>query len=152
MNIELAAFDGDFDWLRAMERVSFAAADQMSREELVDFARDRANRIWQIEESGHRIGALLLTATDDTTMYLESMALDPAHRAAGRGERTLKLLAEKITAEGFRIVQLHVRVSNPSRRLYERLGFRMCEEVLSFYADGETAWRMEWNLLPHAGR
>lgn len=143
MTLELKDFDGDLDWLGALEQSSFNRADQLTRDELAEFQRDPANRIMLIVQDDVRIGAMLLTITDAETMYLESMAIHKDHRSTGCGGRALSILLARLGAEGFRCVHLHVRLSNPSRRLYERVGFTVTGEVPGFYTDGESAWHMQ---------
>jgi [ribosomal protein S18]-alanine N-acetyltransferase len=143
MTLELKAFDGDLDWLWELEQSSFNPADQMSRDELAAFRRDPSNRILLIVEKGTRAGAILLRETCHDVIYLESIAVHSCHRSHGCGARALAILLADLAGEGFRTVRLHVRASNPSRRLYERLGFRVLEEIPSFYDDGESALYME---------
>ncbi len=146
MTLELKAFDGDLDWLWELEQSSFNRADQMSRDELAAFQCDPFNRIVMIFEEGTPVGAILLTETADKTIYLESIAVHSSHRSHGCGARALSILLTDLAREGFRTVQLHVRASNPSRRLYERLGFRFIAEIPCFYDDGESALYMEVEL------
>lgn len=146
MSLELKAFDGDVDWLVELERSSFGPVDQMSRDELAGFAHDPVNRIMMIMDGEVRLGAILLTVTDPGSIYLESLAVDPAYRSRGYGARALVLLLEQLAGEGFRAIHLHVRASNPSRHLYERLGFRLSGEIPAFYEGGESAWFMQAQL------
>ena len=59
---------------------------------------------------------------DDDTPEL-AIAVDPAHRGRGVGERLLVELLDAARGR-FGAVSLSVRADNPARRLYERTGFR----------------------------
>jgi ribosomal protein S18 acetylase RimI-like enzyme len=84
------------------------------------------------DDTGTPIGAAwlrLLTGdakgygyVDDETPEI-SIAVRPGSRGRGLGERMLRDLLDA-AADRFASVSLSVRVDNPARRLYERLGFR----------------------------
>jgi ribosomal protein S18 acetylase RimI-like enzyme len=64
------------------------------------------------------------------------IALLPEHRGRGIGTSLVTDLQRQAEAEG-RLVSIHVEARNPARLLYERLGFRVAED-LGVYQ------RMEW--------
>jgi ribosomal protein S18 acetylase RimI-like enzyme len=84
------------------------------------------------DRTGERAGAAWLRLligdakgygyVDDTTPEL-AIAVLPAHRDRGVGGRMLAQLLDA-ARETFTAVSLSVRVDNPARRLYERIGFR----------------------------
>ncbi len=65
------------------------------------------------------------------------IALLPAFRGRGVGERLLRALREEAEASG-RSLSIHVEHANPARRLYERLGLRVTGEPVGPYL------YMEW--------
>lgn len=41
-------------------------------------------------------------------------------------------------------IQLSVKTTNPAKKLYDKLGFKVIQEVFNYYAVQEDAYRMEW--------
>jgi ribosomal protein S18 acetylase RimI-like enzyme len=75
---------------------------------------------------GRPAGRLYLDI-DDRRMLVVDIALLPEHRRHGVGT----MLLERVAAEADELrlpVQLHVDVTSPARRLYERLGFSVVED------------------------
>lgn len=75
-----------------------------------------------VEVDGVAIGRLFTALIDDAELRVLDIALLPAWRGQGIGERLLRDLFAAADREG-RVVSLHVEIRNPARRLYERLGF-----------------------------
>jgi ribosomal protein S18 acetylase RimI-like enzyme len=69
-------------------------------------------------------------------LRIVDVALLPEFRGRGIGEALIRDLQRAAAAEG-RIVSIHVELTNPAARLYERLGFVLAED-LGVYR------RMEW--------
>jgi GNAT superfamily N-acetyltransferase len=73
-----------------------------------------------------------------------SIAVVPSMRGRGVGSRLLEALLKRARAEGFHALSLSVERDNPSRKLYERHGFRPVREegdtvVMRAPLDGEAA-------------
>ena len=88
-----------------------------------------------VERSGTAIGRILVDRSP-RLIVLVDVALVPAHRGAGIGTRLVSGLQEEARRSDVP-VHLQVELTNPARRLYERLGF---EEGAS---DGVRV-RMAW--------
>lgn len=71
-------------------------------------------------------------------ILLVDIALLPPYRNAGIGARLIRELQGE-AAESRRPLRLRVNKSNPARRLYDRLGFRVTGET-------EMQYAMEWIL------
>lgn len=69
------------------------------------------------------VGDLFVDHADDEIRVLD-IAVLPAWRNRGIGTAVLRELIDRSTAVG-RPLTLHVGSTNPARRLYERLGFRV---------------------------
>ncbi len=83
-----------------------------------------------IEQRGERIGRLYIELTDSEFTLME-ITLSPALRGQGIGTAiTAELLAQAHRLG--RVMCLHVEPNNPARRLYERLGFTVKDEI-AFY-------------------
>jgi ribosomal protein S18 acetylase RimI-like enzyme len=79
-----------------------------------------------IEVDGEPAGRLYVHR-GPTEIRIVDIALTPAYRGRGLGTALLqRLIAE--AAGGGRTLSIHVEMSNPARRLYERLGFRPAGE------------------------
>jgi len=73
-----------------------------------------------------RAGRLEIDCTGEAILVVD-VALAPAWRSQGIGTRLLQQVI-KNAAVASRAVELHVELTNPARRLYERLGFVAVEE------------------------
>jgi len=87
-------------------------------------------------QDGQPVGASYVSRTEEE-IRLVDVALQPAHRGAGRGTAVVRALQEEARASG-RPLRLTVDVGNAgARRLYQRLGF---EEVDRSPTHIELAW------------
>jgi ribosomal protein S18 acetylase RimI-like enzyme len=95
-----------------------------------------ANR-WREQEIGFRevlvaevdgaiVGTVSIRKTQDTwpSMHLFALEVAPQHRGHGIGRTIVQHVVEEARQRGCVRVFLEVRVDNPARRLYHRLGFR----------------------------
>lgn len=73
-----------------------------------------------VEEDGHAVASMIVN--DGRELCLLDIAVLPIRRGRGLGEQLLQALQERARAAGKAVV-LQVRLDNPARRLYERLGF-----------------------------
>lgn len=80
-----------------------------------------------IEVDGRDAGRLYVQRSMDELLIID-IALLPTERGKGIGTRILGDLLREAD-EARRKVSIHVEHFNPALRLYERLGFRMVEEV-----------------------
>ena len=74
-----------------------------------------------VERGGEAIGRLYLDNRDDRHRVID-ISLVPAARGQGIGGAILSDVIAAAEAQG-KSVSIHVEVSNPARRLYDRLGF-----------------------------
>jgi ribosomal protein S18 acetylase RimI-like enzyme len=124
----------DVDWLHELHtgRVAEYLCDlpPNEREALVTVqTRARHNPLnWPstqervIRRGDERIGRVLLDL-GERHWHLVDITLLPRYRRTGRGTRVLRKLLAEAAAAGCE-VQLEVRLDNPARRLYSRLGFQ----------------------------
>jgi ribosomal protein S18 acetylase RimI-like enzyme len=106
----------------------------------LDEERHRVNfaNQWRVKEvrivmmEGEVIGWLQTAATDDA-LFLAQLFVDTRFQRRGIGSRLMRILIEEAAREN-RAVTLGVVKTNPARRLYERLGFRVThEDQYKFY-------------------
>ena len=79
-----------------------------------------------IEVDGQAVGRLYVDRGADE-LRLVDIALLPAYRSLGVGERLIRSLQAEAAATG-RVVVLHVEATNRAAHLYERLGFVVVDE------------------------
>jgi GNAT superfamily N-acetyltransferase len=108
---ELEGFGWDENQKRAFIQMQFLA-----RERAYPRVDDRI-----IVLDGRPIGRLLVDR-DDAGILLRDIALLTEFRNAGIGSRLIQDLMKEATAAG-KPITLHVVVTSPAVRLYERLGF-----------------------------
>ena len=69
----------------------------------------------------------LQSSTQDASLFLAQLFVDPAFQRQGFGTEVMNGLIQEATVAG-QDVTLGVVKTNPARRLYERLGFRVTHE------------------------
>ena len=113
----------DLDAIWAIESAVFAGeawSIEMMRDELT---ADHRQYFVLVDESDtvRGYGGLLAIGEDGD---IQTIALDPAVRAAGHGRRLMDALLDEADARGVRKVFLEVRADNPvARGLYASIGF-----------------------------
>jgi len=85
-----------------------------------------------------RVGRHLVMRQEDAILGID-LAVLPAYQRQGLGRLVLQGVQRQCAKEGLRF-RLQVLHTNPARRLYDRLGFRMVSQDL-LYA------QMEWSAL-----
>jgi ribosomal-protein-alanine N-acetyltransferase len=82
--------------------------------------------------------------------HILTLAVAPAHRRQGIGERVLVRLIDEVAQRGGDRVYLEYRVSNlPAKRLYDKYGFRYVHTRTGYYRDtGEDAIVVALEDLP----
>lgn len=107
-------------WPEAMKA---AFLDQQHRAQHAHYRAAHPDGEWLlIEQDGAPVGRLYL-AEEEAMLLIVDISLLPAARGAGLGTA---ILTDLLAAET-RPAQLHVELTNPARRLYERLGFELAE-------------------------
>ena len=77
-----------------------------------------------VAEAPERIIGYVIYWQVHDEVQINNIAVHPEFRGLGVGESLLKIVLERLRAEGVRFVSLEVRVSNtPARSLYKKLGF-----------------------------
>jgi ribosomal protein S18 acetylase RimI-like enzyme len=94
-----------------------------------------------LELDGAPVGCIKVTDAADH-VFLDRIALLSEAQNRGHGTRLVREVMDAAAARGLP-VRLSVLVTNPARRLYERLGFRVTE------IDDPRIW-MEWRPEPQA--
>jgi len=122
------AQEQDFDYCASLY---FAGMEEIIRELNLDMAAQMASfrRQWVSTEA--RIIALdgadigwLQSMVRDGTLFLAQLFVDVAHQRQGIGTEVLGRIGDEAARAG-QAVTLGVVKTNPARRLYERLGFRI---------------------------
>jgi ribosomal protein S18 acetylase RimI-like enzyme len=99
-----------------------------------------------IADLAHYNSGADLAALDEDAAGLRLLAVDPAHRGAGLGRALTERCLDEARARGKSAVVLHTtRAMATAWRMYERLGFRRCEEI--DFQQGELAvygFKLAW--------
>ena len=101
---------------------------EWARTKLVEILPERQNTFghefhW-ITHDGHRVGRVWFAPTDEATLYIWDISVDPEHQGRGFGGAALDAIAALARQRELSGVALSVFVSNPdARRLYERKGY-----------------------------
>lgn len=133
---ELAVVPWDAATKEAFLRMQFAAQDSYYRATYPSASYDL------ICHDEAVLGRLYVVRGEKAWLVID-LALLPEHRGKGVGTRLLNEVLAQAGAAG-KPVQMHVERSNPSRRLYDRLGFCQIAEqgiylLLSRSPDGDSA-------------
>ncbi len=81
-----------------------------------------------------------LTRATSAVLRIYTIAVDPAVRGRGLGERLLRALAVAAPRR-CATISLEVRADNPARGLYEKLGMRVASTLRGYYDDGADGVR-----------
>ena len=81
-----------------------------------------------------------LMRANSAVLRIYTIAVDPAARGRGLGERLLRALA-KAAPRRCVTISLEVRTDNPARGLYEKLGMRVASSLPRYYDDGADGVR-----------
>lgn len=132
--------DADLAALVALEEQVFSS-DRLSRRQWQRHLRSpRADLL--VAAQGDRLlgAALVFHRAGSLVARLYSLAVAPAARGHGLGERLLLAAEEAARARGSALMRLEVRPDNPAaQRLYERAGYRFAGTIPDFYEDGAAA-------------
>lgn len=115
----------DLPQIMAIERASFSTpwTETMFLSELFDNPFSQAY-VAREEEDPSVAGYMIFWIVTDE-LHLLNLAVNPARRKRGIGERLIRLLLQTAQKKGVRKGMLEVRASNgPAQRLYRKLGFR----------------------------
>lgn len=116
------------DWVTRLDRTAFGAAWKSP-------AAHEA--LWLLPEVAFARWACIPAAGEAELLRI---AVDPAHRGGGLGQRLLTACQEALTAAGMGQLHLEVRASNqPAMRLYRACGWERCGLRAGYYPDGEDA-------------
>ena len=75
--------------------------------------------------------------------HVVSIAVDPKARRMKIGTTLMQEAEKAMKQHGVREMYLEVRVTNdPAIRLYHKLGYKIRDKIVGYYADGEDAWVM----------
>ena len=117
---ELAATDWTDEEKTAFCRSQFEAQDAHYRRHYPEC------EFLVVENNGTPIGRLYRDRRDDEIRVVD-IALLTAARGQGIGGRLMQNILDEAAQAGL-MVRIHVERSNPARRLYDRLGFRLEEQ------------------------
>ena len=116
------------DWVTRLDRTAFGAAWKSP-------AAHEA--LWLLPEVAFARWACIPAAGEAELLRI---AVDPAHRGGGLGQRLLTACQEALAAAGMGQLHLEVRASNqPAMRLYRTCGWERCGLRAGYYPDGEDA-------------
>jgi ribosomal protein S18 acetylase RimI-like enzyme len=127
---DLALLPLDDEQRGVLVEMQFNAQDLHYRQHHPDAAFD------VVEVGGRPVGRFYVDRAAADIRIID-VTLLPEHRGAGIGGSLIRAVQDEAAADG-RTVVLHVALDNPAARLYDRLGFRLAED-LGVYR------RLEWS-------
>ncbi len=98
------------------------------------------------EQDGRIVGegiALVRQHKQSVSGRVYSLAVDPASRGQGIGERLMREMVEQLRQRAVRRIYLEVEASNGAAiHLYERLGFGSIGTLPDYYGEGKAGVHM----------
>ena len=128
-----------------LEKICFSDpwSENSVREEL-----ENPLSLWLVAVEGENLCGYVGSQTVMGETDMMNVAVDPAFRRQGVGEKLILSLVERLRAAGSHCLSLEVRASNaPAIALYEKLGFSQVGRRPNYYRNPkEDAWilRKEW--------
>lgn len=110
--------------------------------------RPRRDYVVAVDDDGS-IGAYAGLDLSGDVADVMTIAVSPAYRGSGWGDRLLTVLVERAAMGGATGLMLEVRADNaPARRLYKRHGFEQLSVRRRYYQPGDVdalVLRKQWN-------
>jgi [ribosomal protein S18]-alanine N-acetyltransferase len=128
--------------LAEIEAKSFPG-DAWSAHTIASYARDGG--LWVARDTiGGEVAGFIVSRVHGGVATLADMAVDPAHRRKGIGEKLMTAAMKQAKADGATKARLHVEAQNlGAKRLYEKLGFETLSVCRNFYSGGRDGLLME---------
>jgi len=127
---------GDFEALGWTETQVRALLHMQYEAQRVSYRRHYPTLLHEkVLEDGVPIGRMMTFEGEDELRIVD-LALLPAYRGRGIGRGLIERVQKQAASSG-KPLRLRVATDNPARRLYERLHFRIYEEIPPYVA-------MEW--------
>jgi ribosomal-protein-alanine N-acetyltransferase len=99
------------------------------------------------EVDGKVVGYLIGTLRWGASGHVMAIGVYPEYRKRGVGTALMVQILDILRMSGARSARLEVRKSNNAAQLfYQKLGFKLGEEIPHYYEDGETAIVMSREL------
>jgi ribosomal-protein-alanine N-acetyltransferase len=96
---------------------------------------------------GNIVGAICGTKSEDGIASISLFAVDAKYRSQGIGHRLYDSFRTRCYMEGHPEIRLELRKTNiRAFNFYQRLGFKIIEEIPSLYGPGEDGLRMSVQL------
>lgn len=100
---------------------------------------------------GRPLGVLVGSRLSGGRASISLLAVNQEVRSMGVGSQLLAYFRRRCMMEGYRTMQLEVRVTNTRAiAFYERHGFMISENLTDFYSNGGSAYRMVCNVMDDA--
>lgn len=131
--------------LLAVHRIGTMSLDETFKTEVYLYFMMQwpAGQLVACDMIGNVCGFLSSARLDNGRIMISLFAVDLTHRNKGVATELLSNLRRRAMAEGFRTLQLEVRVTNANAiRFYEKRGFMITERLPGFYNDGGDGVRM----------
>ena len=137
----------DLESLIAIEQECFDS-DRLSRRSFANFIKPGAHELLVLVEGEKLAGYVLNLYRAGTNLgRMYSIAVVPAARGKGYGERLLQAAETAAQARHCIFMRLEVNVENKAAiHLYERNDYRNIGRITGYYEDGSDAYRMEKRL------
>ena len=133
-----------------MDSDAFSAQDPYgSYEEFIEYITERDMSVYSVKDKdGNMLGYYSFEPVTDGNLYIDSIVLKPEYRNTKTGYKAINESWAKILDEakekGAQKLSLHVDGENPKlKKLYERFGFQVKEQINNYYENGHSALYME---------
>ncbi len=100
-----------------------------------------------IKREGQTVGVLAYYPTEDASIYIDALAVEPEHQGQGIGREALQQALGQIKAT--QKIWLVTHPDNISVKLYESLGFKTQERKENYFGDGEPRIIMTLERQPN---
>jgi ribosomal-protein-alanine acetyltransferase len=135
----------DLASIAALEQGCFTTYNLNKRQ--LHYLQQRQSAVFLVaEQDGRIVGegiALVRHHKQSVSGRVYSLAVDPASRGQGIGQRLMREMVEQLRHRAVRRIYLEVEASNaPAIQLYHRLGFASIGTLPDYYGDGKSGVHM----------
>ena|SRR5688572_1083160 len=117
--------------------------------------QDPTRQVYVAREDEELAGFLIICMTGAFVGYIQTICIQPDRRGHGLGSKLVEFAEQRILAESPNVFMCVSSFNQDSRRLYERLGYRVVGELTDYIVQGHSEILLQKTagpLAPFAGK
>ncbi|MCX5788725.1 MAG: N-acetyltransferase [Elusimicrobia bacterium] len=112
---------------------------------------DPSREVHVAAAGGRPVGFIIIAMTGPFRGYIQTIAVDPAHRGSGVGGRLISFAERRIFAESPNVFLCVSSFNHRARKLYERLDYKVVGRLKDYVVRGHSEILMRKTTGPLSG-